>query len=99
MEDNAMRADAAIAARGLAASREKARGLIEAGLVTLNGAAIKKPAQKVRECDVLCVLGAEHPYVSRGGLKLEKALKVFVVCTEKDYEKRCKRGRVEYHFC
>ena len=79
MEDNAMRADAAIAARGLAASREKARGLIEAGLVTLNGAAIKKPAQKVRECDVLCVLGAEHPYVSRGGLKLEKALKVFGV--------------------
>lgn len=79
MEEIEMRADAAIVARGLAASREKARGLIEAGLVTVNGSAIKKPAQKVRECDVLCVLGSEHPYVSRGGLKLEKALGVFDV--------------------
>ena len=79
MEDNAMRADAALAARGLAASREKARGLIEAGLVTVNGEAVKKPSQKVFETDALRVLGAEHPYVSRGGLKLEKALRVFAV--------------------
>lgn len=79
MEDNMMRADAALAARGLAASREKAQGLIAAGLATVNGEAIKKPAQKVRESDVLAVLGAEHPYVSRGGLKLEKALRVFGV--------------------
>lgn len=79
MDENGMRADAALAARGLAASREKARGLIEAGLATVNGAAIRKPAQKVRETDALEVLGAEHPYVSRGGLKLEKALRVFDV--------------------
>ena len=79
MDDNAMRADTALAARGLAASREKARSLIEAGLATVNGSVIKKPAQKVREADVLAVLGEAHPYVSRGGLKLEKALRVFRV--------------------
>lgn len=73
------RADAALAARGLAASREKARALIEAGLATVNGQAIVKPAQKVSESDMLEVLGQAHPYVGRGGLKLEKALKVFKV--------------------
>ncbi len=79
MDDNAMRADAALVARGLAGSREKAQGLIAAGLATVNGESIKKPAQKVLDTDVLAVLGAEHPYVSRGGLKLEKALRVFGV--------------------
>ncbi len=79
MEEKAMRADAALAERGLASSREKAQRLIAAGLATVNGQPIKKPAQKVRESDALAVLGAEHPYVSRGGLKLEKALKVFGV--------------------
>ena len=74
-----MRADAALTARGLAESREKARGLIEAGLAAVNGAVIAKPAQKVSAADVLTVLGATHPYVGRGGLKLEKALKVFGV--------------------
>ena len=79
MDENVTRADAALAARGLAASREKARGLIEAGLARVNGEIIKKPAQKVRDGDVLEVTGAEHPYVSRGGLKLEKALRAFDV--------------------
>lgn len=74
-----MRADAALAARGLAASREKARALIEAGLITVNGQPVAKPAQKVRESDALEVLGQAHPYVGRGGLKLEKALKSFDV--------------------
>lgn len=82
MGENEMRADAALAARGLAGSREKARALIEAGLATVNGAAIKKPAQKVGGDDVLAVLGAAHPYVSRGGLKLEKALRVFGIEAE-----------------
>ena len=74
-----MRADAALAARGLAASREKARALIEAGLAACNGRPITKPAQKVEPDGLLEVLGETHPYVSRGGLKLEKALKAFAV--------------------
>lgn len=74
-----MRADAALAARGLAESREKGRKLIEAGLAAVNGAVIAKPAQKVTEADVLTVLGQDQPWVGRGGLKLEKALRVFGV--------------------
>ena len=71
------RADAALAARGLAPSREKARALIEAGLVTVNGVPIAKPARKVGPDDVLTVTGETCPYVSRGGLKLKKALDAF----------------------
>ena len=75
--DERMRADAALKARGLAASRERAQALISAGLVTVNGRAIEKPARKVGPADILEVLGSVHPYVGRGGLKLEKALSAF----------------------
>jgi len=75
--DETMRADAALAARGLAPSRERARALIESGLATVNGIPIDKPARRVTETDRLAVVGETHPYVSRGGLKLEKALRVF----------------------
>ena len=71
------RADAALAARGLAPSREKARALIEAGLATVNGAVIAKPAQKIGPEDALAVTGETCPYVSRGGFKLKKALDTF----------------------
>ncbi|MBR1820118.1 MAG: TlyA family RNA methyltransferase [Clostridia bacterium] len=77
MEGDKMRADAALVKRGLAASREKAQALIASRLATVNGAIIAKPAQRVGEGDALAVHGAAHPYVSRGGLKLEKALRVF----------------------
>ncbi len=79
MSDIGMRADAALTARGLAPSREKARALIEAGLATVNGAVIAKPAQRVTDGDALAVAGQAHPYVSRGGLKLEKAIRAFDV--------------------
>ena len=77
MSDDRLRADAALVRRGLAPSREKAQALIAAGLATLNGMPIAKPAQKVAETDALAVTGTDHPYVGRGGLKLEKALEVF----------------------
>jgi len=79
MGEERLRADVALVARGLAASRERAREAIEAGLVTVNGTTVAKPAQKIGDGDVLCVLGQTHPYVSRGGLKLEKALRAFGV--------------------
>ena len=78
-ESETMRADAALAARGLAPSRERARALIEGGLATVNGLTIDKPARRVTAEDRLAVIGDTHPYVSRGGLKLEKALKAFEV--------------------
>ena len=77
--DDTMRADAALTARGLAPSRERARALIESGLATVNGIPIDKPARRVTEADRLAVIGKTHPYVSRGGVKLEKALHVFGV--------------------
>ena len=76
-ENEPLRADAALAARGLTPSREKARALIEAGLATVNGVIIAKPAQKVCPQDELAVTGEICPYVSRGGLKLKKALDAF----------------------
>ena len=79
MGDDRLRADAALVRRGLSASRERARTLIESGLVTLNGTVLSKPAQKASETDVLAVTGAAHPYAGRGGLKLEKALRAFGV--------------------
>ena len=77
MDEDRVRADAALVSRGLAPSREKAQAMISAGLATLNGAVIRKAAQKVSEADALAVTGELHPYVSRGGLKLEKALRAF----------------------
>lgn len=72
-----MRADVALVQRGLVQSRERAQAAIAAGLVLLNGKPLAKPSVKVDENDELKVCGAEHPYVSRGGLKLEKALQCF----------------------
>ena len=82
MAEERMRADQALTARGLTSSREKARALIDAGLATVNGVVIGKPSQKVAEGDALEITGAIHPYVGRGGLKLEKALRCFDVDPE-----------------
>ena len=76
---NEMRADAALYARGLCKSRAQAQALIRAGLATVNGQVIPKASQKVGEADALAVTEKPHPYVGRGGLKLEKALKAFEV--------------------
>lgn len=72
-----IRLDVALVKRKLVASREKAQSLIGAGLITLNGQVQIKPSIKVGETDILVVCGSQHPYVSRGGLKLAKALQAF----------------------
>ena len=74
-----LRVDMALVSRGLAPSRAQAQALIRQGLVTLNGAPLSKASLRVGEQDRLEVTGQIHPYVSRGGLKLEKALSVFNV--------------------
>jgi 23S rRNA (cytidine1920-2'-O)/16S rRNA (cytidine1409-2'-O)-methyltransferase len=63
--------------KGLAESRSKAAGLIMAGLVRVNGRQVLKAGSAVPEGALVEVQGPEHPYVSRGGLKLEGALKHF----------------------
>lgn len=77
MNTDMLRADVALFRRGLAPSRERAQALIAAGFVMLNGQSLRKPSVKISASDELSVCGTDVPYVSRGGLKLEKALNVF----------------------
>lgn len=72
-----MRLDVAVFERGLAETREKAKALIMAGSVYLNGQKALKGGAAVKDTDIIEVRGAVNPYVSRGGLKLHKAVQNF----------------------
>jgi 23S rRNA (cytidine1920-2'-O)/16S rRNA (cytidine1409-2'-O)-methyltransferase len=71
-----VRADVALVERGQAATREKARALIMAGLILGGGRRIEKPGELVPVDLELTVL-KPLPYASRGGLKLAEALDIF----------------------
>lgn len=71
------RLDKLLVDRGLAGSRERARGLILAGQVVVDDHRVDKVGQQVEDKAQIRLKGDGNPYVSRGGLKLEKALKVF----------------------
>jgi 23S rRNA (cytidine1920-2'-O)/16S rRNA (cytidine1409-2'-O)-methyltransferase len=71
------RLDQALVAAGLAESRARARTLIAAGVVRVDGAPALRPAARVAADAVLSVTGDPLPWVSRGGLKLAHALAVF----------------------
>lgn len=76
-----MRLDLFLSERGYAKSRTEAKGLIEEGLVLVCGRIVTKPAYSLsaeEEGDVI-LLRRQNPYVSRGGLKLEAALRQFPV--------------------
>ena len=73
-----LRADVMLFARGLVPSRERARALIMAGEVFSGTKKIEKPSDLLQE-DAELSIKNQSPYVSRGGLKLEKALKVFAI--------------------
>lgn len=73
-----MRLDVYLVSSGQFESRARAQGAIKAGLVTVNGRACKKPSEKVSDSDVVSAM-QEHPWVSRGGMKLAHALTVFDV--------------------
>lgn len=62
---------------GLAESRARAQALILAGLVYVNGVPAKKAGDMVDDSATLTVKGKDHPYVSRGGVKLAHALDTF----------------------
>lgn len=68
-----------LAERGLFPSREAARRAVMAGLVSRNGEVLDKPGTFVQLTENLQVSQPLHPYVSRGGLKLERALGRFAV--------------------
>ncbi|MDO5110901.1 MAG: TlyA family RNA methyltransferase [Clostridia bacterium] len=71
------RADVRLTELGLAESREKARSMIMEGLVYLQEVRIDKPGQAVPPETVLLVRGDMNPFVSRGGLKLQKAMEKY----------------------
>jgi 23S rRNA (cytidine1920-2'-O)/16S rRNA (cytidine1409-2'-O)-methyltransferase len=75
----AQRLDLAMVERGLAPSRERAQALIAAGLVELAGERAGSAAQRVAPGDPLRVLGRDHPWASRAGVKLAAALDAFGV--------------------
>ena len=73
------RLDVLLTEQGYADTRSKAQAIIMSGLVYVNGQKADKPGVAYEETVELEVRGAVCPYVSRGGLKLEKALRDFGV--------------------
>jgi 23S rRNA (cytidine1920-2'-O)/16S rRNA (cytidine1409-2'-O)-methyltransferase len=69
-----IRADVALVERGLAESRTRAQALILAGLVFSGEARVNKAGDSIAEDAPLELRGQDHPWVSRGGLKLDHAL-------------------------
>lgn len=78
-EPKKIRLDALLVERDLAASRERARALVLAGHVQVDGQPITKAGTPVRRDAAVTLLTPDHPYVGRGGVKLEHALQVFGV--------------------
>ena len=76
------RLDVLVTDNGLAPSREKAKALIMAGCIYVNGQKEDKAGAMFDETAAVTMQGNKLPYVSRGGLKLEKALQVFPISLE-----------------
>lgn len=76
------RLDAYMVECGLAPSREKAQAIIMSGIVYLGGQKAEKPSAPVAPGVQVEVRGAAHDFVSRGALKLDKALRVFDVSAQ-----------------
>ncbi|CAG9609299.1 TlyA family RNA methyltransferase [Pseudoneobacillus rhizosphaerae] len=79
MKSKKERIDVLLVERGLIETREKAKRAVMAGLVYSKEERLDKPGEKVDSEIPLTIKGNVLPYVSRGGLKLEKALKVFEI--------------------
>jgi 23S rRNA (cytidine1920-2'-O)/16S rRNA (cytidine1409-2'-O)-methyltransferase len=75
----AIRLDQLLVERGLAPSRSRARHLIEAGLVQAGDRIEQKPGRLVRGDLAVALSGLDHPFVSRGGVKLAAALDHFAL--------------------
>ena len=73
------RLDQLIVDRGLAESRTRAAALVMAGLVFSGESKLAKPGQALSEDAPLEVRGRDHPWVSRGGIKLAHAIDVFAL--------------------
>ena len=77
-----VRLDVFLAENGYAKTRSAALGMIMAGEVFVDGEKADKAGMQIKEDAVITVKGKSQKYVSRGGLKLEKAMKAFPVTLE-----------------
>lgn len=77
-----VRIDQWLVERGLMPSRHKAQAAIMAGLVYVDGRRVEKAGEKVAEDATVEIRGEANRYVSRGGLKLEKAIRAFGISFE-----------------
>lgn len=77
MATNKIRIDQLLVERGLAESRTRAQALVMAGHVMLGDTKALKPGQQVAADAEIVVKGSDHPWVSRGGIKLAHALTEF----------------------
>ena len=93
MKQGKIRLDAALVERGLCQTRTNAQALIMAGEVRVNGQSVLKASHQVKPEDILS-LKEKLKYVSRGGLKLEKALRVFPIDVQGLCGCGCVHGRV-----
>jgi 23S rRNA (cytidine1920-2'-O)/16S rRNA (cytidine1409-2'-O)-methyltransferase len=75
---NRERADRLLVARGLFESRARAQAAIAAGLVSADGVPVRKASEEIPVSAVIAA-APEHPYVSRGGVKLAAALDEFAL--------------------
>ena len=71
------RIDQLLVERGLAESRARAQALVMAGLVFVGETRIDKPGHQLRDDAVIEVRGRDHPWVGRGGVKLDYAIEHF----------------------
>ncbi len=74
-----MRLDTLLVERGLAASRERAKALVLAGQVRVDGTIVSKAGTAVRPDADVVLIQPDHPYVGRGGVKLAHALDTWVL--------------------
>lgn len=82
MAKGKVRLDKRLVDSGMAASRERARALILAGQVEVSGRRLDKPGSWVGPEEPVFLIEPDHPYVGRGGVKLEGALRFFDVSPE-----------------
>ncbi len=79
MATKKIRLDQIIVDRGLADSKTRAQALVMAGHVFIGEAKAQKPGQQIAEDADISVRGSDHPWVSRGGIKLAHALEAFAI--------------------
>ncbi|MBE6052042.1 MAG: TlyA family RNA methyltransferase [Clostridium sp.] len=82
MSEKKQRLDILLVERGIISSREKAKACIMAGQVYVDGQKLDKAGEKISVEANIEYRGHAIPYVSRGGLKLEKAMKIWPITLE-----------------